>query len=119
MVSRQRTILAISFLPIVFFFLGFVAHCIYVAHFQIRGCSDAYRWSEVVKATEDIPAGTPLRKNQVTTQYVLKSSLPINPLEARDFDIYVGSLLDVNIEKGSVIRSSQFRVEVVADCHGC
>lgn len=68
---------------------------------------------EVVKAARNIPAGTPLTKDRITTELVPRQFLPPNPLTATDLNIYIDTPLAVNVEEGAMILTSDFtRAEV-------
>lgn len=68
---------------------------------------------EVVKAARNIPAGTPLTKDRITTEMVPRQFLPPNPLNAADLNIYIDTPLAVNVEEGAMILTSDFtRAEV-------
>lgn len=69
---------------------------------------------EVVKAARDIPAGTPLTKDRITTEKVPRRFLPPNPLMRDEVDIYLGTPLAVNVEEGAMILTSDFSVSEVA-----
>ena len=69
---------------------------------------------EVVKAARNIPAGTPLTKDRITTEKVPERFLPPNPLLEQDLNIYLGSPLAVNVEEGAMILTSDFSVQEVS-----
>ncbi len=69
---------------------------------------------EVVKAARNIPAGTPLSKDKITTEQVPQRFLPPNPLLENDLNIYLGTPLAVNVEEGAMILTSDFSVQEVS-----
>ncbi len=69
---------------------------------------------EVVKAARNIPAGTPLSKDRITTEQVPERFLPPNPLLEQDLNIYLGTPLAVNVEEGAMILTSDFSVQEVS-----
>lgn len=69
---------------------------------------------EVVKAARNIPAGTPLTKDKITTEQVPQRFLPPNPLLEADLNIYLGTPLAVNVEEGAMILTSDFSVQEVS-----
>ena len=69
---------------------------------------------EVVKAARNIPAGTPLSKDRITTEKVPERFLPPNPLLEQDLNIYLGTPLAVNVEEGAMILTSDFSVQEVS-----
>lgn len=69
---------------------------------------------EVVKAARNIPAGTPLAKDKITTEQVPQRFLPPNPLLENDLNIYLGTPLAVNVEEGAMILTSDFSVQEVS-----
>jgi len=69
---------------------------------------------EVVKAARNIPAGTPLTKDRITTENVPQKFLPPNPLLESDLNIYLGTPLAVNVEEGAMILTSDFSVAEVS-----
>ena len=69
---------------------------------------------EVVTANEDIPRGTNLSEDSVTTREVPRMYLPANPLLASDLSIYLGMPVSEDIPAGSLILSGNFRVSEVA-----
>ena len=68
----------------------------------------------VVMAARNIPAGTPLTKDRVTTEQVPRKFLPPNPLTEADLNIYLGSPLAVNVEEGAMVLTSDFSVKEVS-----
>lgn len=73
----------------------------------------------VVKAARNIPAGTPLTQDLVTTDLVPVKFLPPNPIMQEDLGIYLDSPLAVNVKDGSMILTSDFSVaEVSRDLSG-
>ena len=54
---------------------------------------------EVVKAARNIPAGTPLTKDRITTEKVPRKFLPPNPLLESELNIYLGTPVAVNVEE--------------------
>lgn len=69
---------------------------------------------EVVKAARNIPAGTPLTKDRITTEAVPRKFLPPNPLLEQELNIYLGTPVAVNIEEGAMILTSDFSVAEVS-----
>jgi len=69
---------------------------------------------EVVKAARNIPAGTPLSKDKITTEQVPQRFLPPNPLLENALNIYLGTPLAVNVEEGAMILTSDFSVQEVS-----
>lgn len=69
---------------------------------------------EVVKAARNIPAGTPLTKDRITTEKVPRKFLPPNPLLESELNIYLGTPVAVNIEEGAMILTSDFSVAEVS-----
>lgn len=69
---------------------------------------------EVVKAARNVPAGTPLTKDRITTEKVPERFLPPNPLLETDLNIYLGTPLAVNVEEGAMILTSDFSVQEVS-----
>ncbi len=69
---------------------------------------------EVVKAARNIPAGTPLTKDRITTEKVPERFLPPNPLLETDLNIYLGTPLAVNVEEGAMVLTSDFSVQEVS-----
>lgn len=69
---------------------------------------------EVVKAARNIPAGTPLTKDRITTDRVPERFLPPNPLLETDLNIYLGTPLAVNVEEGAMVLTSDFSVQEVS-----
>lgn len=69
---------------------------------------------EVVKAARNIPAGTPLTKDRITTEKVPERFLPPNPLLEADLNIYLNTPLAVNVEQGAMILTSDFSVQEVS-----
>ena len=69
---------------------------------------------EVVKAARNIPAGTPLTKDRITTEKVPRKFLPPNPLLESELNIYLGTPVAVNVEEGAMILTSDFSVAEVA-----
>lgn len=67
----------------------------------------------VIKADTDIPAGTPLTEDKVTTEDIPTRFLPANPVLEREFDIYVGTPVSTQIEAGAMILTSDFQVAQV------
>lgn len=65
---------------------------------------------EVVKAARDIPAGTPLTQDKVTSEKVPQRFLPPNPVLKEEFDIYAGTPVASHIEEGAMILASDFAV---------
>lgn len=65
---------------------------------------------EVVKAARDIPAGTPLTQDKVTSEKVPQRFLPPNPVLKEEFDIYAGTPVANHIEEGAMILASDFAV---------
>ncbi len=65
---------------------------------------------EVVKAARNIPAGTPLTKDRITTEMVPERFLPPNPLLIEDLNIYLGIPFAVNVEEGAMVLASDFSV---------
>lgn len=73
----------------------------------------------VVKAARNIPAGTPLTQDLVTTDQVPRKFLPPNPIMKDDLGIYLDTPLAVNVTEGSMILTSDFSVaEVSRDLSG-
>ena len=69
---------------------------------------------EVVKAARNIPAGTPLTKDRITTEQVPRKFLPPNPLLESELNIYLGTPVAVNVEEGAMILTSDFSVAEVS-----
>ncbi len=69
---------------------------------------------EVVKAARNIPSGTPLTKDRITTEQVPQRYLPPNPLLEQDLNIYLGQPLAVNVEQGAMILTSDFSVQEIS-----
>lgn len=69
---------------------------------------------EVVKAARNIPAGTPLTKDRITTEKVPRKFLPPNPLLESELNIYLGTPVAVNVEEGAMILTSDFSVAEVS-----
>lgn len=69
---------------------------------------------EVVKAARNIPSGTPLTKDKITTEKVPRRFLPPNPLLESELNIYLGTPVAVNIEEGAMILTSDFSVAEVS-----
>ncbi|QDG53186.1 Flp pilus assembly protein CpaB [Persicimonas caeni] len=69
---------------------------------------------EVIKAARDIPAGTPLTEDKVTSEKVPQRFLPPNPVLKEDFDIYAGQPVSSSIEEGAMILTSDFNVKEVS-----
>ncbi|MEC9399383.1 MAG: Flp pilus assembly protein CpaB, partial [Myxococcota bacterium] len=73
----------------------------------------------VVKAARNIPAGTPLTQDLVTTDQVPRKFLPPNPIMKDDLGIYLDTPLAVNVTEGSMILTSDFSVaEISRDLSG-
>ncbi len=68
----------------------------------------------VVKAARNIPAGTPLSSDLITTEKVPQKFLPPNPVMKEDIDIYLGQTLAVNVREGAMVLTSDFSVEEVS-----
>lgn len=68
----------------------------------------------VVKAARNIPAGTPLTQELITTEQVPVKFLPPNPVMEKDVDIYLGTPLAVNVQEGAMILTSDFSVAEVS-----
>jgi pilus assembly protein CpaB len=64
--------------------------------------------TEIVKAARDIPAGTPLTRDRITTELVPAKFLPNNPLLRRDLEIYLDMPVSETIKEGSMIVTSDF-----------
>jgi pilus assembly protein CpaB len=69
---------------------------------------------EVIKAARDIPAGTPLTQDKVTSEKVPQRFLPPNPVLKEEFDIYAGTAVAGHIEEGAMILTSDFAVSEVS-----
>lgn len=69
---------------------------------------------EVVKAAREIPAGTPLTRDRITTEIVPARFLPANPLLRQDLEIYLDMPVAETIKEGSMILTSDFAVAEVA-----
>ncbi|MBA2661208.1 MAG: Flp pilus assembly protein CpaB [Bradymonadaceae bacterium] len=69
---------------------------------------------EVVKAARDIPAGSPLTRDRITTELVPQKFLPANPLLRQDIEIYLEMPVAENIKEGSMILTSDFAVAIEA-----
>ncbi len=65
---------------------------------------------DVVVAATDVPSGSSLDEQNVTTQSVPQRFLPANPLMASDINIYLGQTVSQDIEAGSMILTSDFAV---------
>lgn len=65
---------------------------------------------DVVVAATNVPAGSTLEDQNVTTQSVPARFLPANPLMATDINIYLGQTVSEDIEAGSMILTSDFAV---------
>jgi pilus assembly protein CpaB len=65
---------------------------------------------EVIKAARDIPAGTPLTEDKVTSEKVPRRFLPPNPVQKDEFDIYAGTPVAGHVEEGAMILTSDFAV---------
>lgn len=68
----------------------------------------------VIVAATDIPVGTPLSEDAVTTEDVPEQFLPGNPLLASDVNIYLGQPVSEDIAAGDMILTSDFAVSEVA-----
>ncbi len=68
----------------------------------------------VVVASADIPAGTPLSEEMVTTEEVPAQFLPGNPLEAQDINIYLGMSVAEDLSAGEMILTSHFSTRETA-----
>lgn len=66
---------------------------------------------EVVKAARNIPAGTPLTRDRLTTELVPQRFLPPNPLLQSDLEIFLNNPVSMNIDEGAMILTSDFAVE--------
>lgn len=64
----------------------------------------------VVKASREIPAGTPLTKDRITTELIPKRFLPPTALMKSDLELYVGQNVASNIKEGAMILASDFSV---------
>ena len=69
---------------------------------------------DVVKSARNIPAGTPLTKDRITTEKVPRKFLPPNPLLESELNIYLGTPVAVNVEEGAMILTSDFSVAEVS-----
>lgn len=98
---------------IVGFFAGFL---LYLYGKQIESERDAITANphEVVEASRDIAAGTPLDQGSITTRTVPQQFLPANPLLARDIDIYLGRPVGKDITRGAMLLTSDFSVAETA-----
>jgi pilus assembly protein CpaB len=63
---------------------------------------------DVVKATSDIPAGTLLTLDRITTETIPTKFLPNNPLLRQDLEIYLNMAVAETIKEGSMIVTSDF-----------
>ncbi len=61
---------------------------------------------EVIKAARDIPAGTPLTSDRVTSEKVPQRFLPPNPIMKNEFNVYEGQAVSSRIEEGAMILAS-------------
>ena len=62
----------------------------------------------VIKAKDDLLAGTPLTKDHIIAVDIPEKFLPPNPLLEQDLQIYLGTPLAVNLEEGAMILTSDF-----------
>ncbi|MFB6263762.1 MAG: Flp pilus assembly protein CpaB [Bradymonadaceae bacterium] len=69
---------------------------------------------KVVKAAQNIPAGTPLKKKQVTVDKVPKKFLPQNVLRKKDIQVYLGQPLKNEVKQGSMLVTADFAVKTSA-----
>lgn len=69
---------------------------------------------QVVVAATEIPAGTPLSEDNITTEDVPAQYLPGNPLLASDVNIYLGQPVAQEVSAGDMILTSDFAVSEVA-----
>jgi pilus assembly protein CpaB len=70
---------------------------------------------EVIKAARDIPAGTPLTQDKVTSEKVPQRFLPPNPVLKKEFaSVYAGTAVESDIQEGAMILTSDFAVSEVA-----
>ena len=67
---------------------------------------------EILVAASDIPKGTILARNHLSTRLVPSAFLPPNPIYPNDEAIYVGQTVGVNIERDAMILASDFVHEV-------
>lgn len=66
---------------------------------------------EVVKASRNIPSGTPLAQEHITVDKVPKKFLPHNVLLRSDVQVYLGQPLKNDIKEGAMIVTNDFEVE--------
>ncbi len=94
----------------------FAALMVYLYGQQVQEEKEVYtaNQQEVVVASVDIPAGAPLREQDVTTRDVPQQFLPANPLLARDIDIYLDQPLAEDVEQGAMILTGDFAVSEVS-----
>ena len=64
----------------------------------------------IIVAATDIPAGTPLREDNITTREVPGQFLPANPLLAQDVNIYLDQPVSQDIDAGAMMLTSYFAV---------
>ena len=64
---------------------------------------------EVVKASRTIPAGTIFQREHVTTEKIPERFLPSETILVTDLDLYIGMPVNVSIEQGAMMRTSDFR----------
>lgn len=81
---------------------------------ETREFTDPDFREDVVVAARDIPAGTPLSDDYITTKSVPRQFLPPSPLMARDIDIYRGQPVAQNIEAEAMILTEDFAVTDMA-----
>lgn len=65
---------------------------------------------DVAVASMDIPAGTALEQQHVTTESVPQDFLPANPLLREDVDIYLGQPVANNIDADAILLTNDFAV---------
>lgn len=66
---------------------------------------------EVVKAARNIPVGSALTKDRITTEKVPRKFLPPDPLLESELNIYLGTSVTTNVEEGAMLLVSDFRVD--------
>ncbi len=95
---------------------AFAALLVYLYHQQQEKKVETFMADqvEVIKAARDIPAGTPLTEDKVTSEKVPRRFLPPNPIQKSEFDIYAGTPVASHIEEGAMILTSDFAVSEVS-----
>lgn len=68
----------------------------------------------VVKAAQTIPAGTPLKKKQVTVDEVPEKFLPQNVLREKDIEVYLDQPVKNEVKQDSMLVTGDFAVKTTA-----